>query len=123
MEFFEYLKNDNISSEYLQQHITVENISKYCASVDAVLEHNGAQGVVYCVWGEFNITRECISGGVRFSLPGCINNIIWSITTGHEPNTDQVVMYISMNREQQDEYFVETLKTFVEDLKHGLNQI
>jgi len=123
MEFFEYIKNSNLSSDYLQKNITIEHLSKHCTSVDTVLEHNGERGLIYCVWGEFNVTRECISGGVRFSLLNCINNIIWSITTGHEPDSQQTVIYLSMNREHQEIDFVETMETFVADLKQGLSQL
>jgi len=123
MEFFEYIKNNNLTSDYLQTNITIEHLSKHCASVDAVLEHKGDSGVIYCVWGEFDISRECINGGVRFSLLNCINNIIWSVTTGHEPDPQQTVIYLSMNREQQEIDFVDTMKTFVVDLRQGLSQL
>ena len=119
MEFFAYVKN-NFSSEYLQQNITIENLSSLCASIDKVLEHKGEHGVIYCLWGEFVVSRECINGGVRFSLPGCPNNIAWSITQDHKADSGNTVIHLTMNREQHEADFIESINTFVADWQQGL---
>ena len=122
MEFFAYVKN-NLSSKHLQRNITIESLSSYCASVDNVLEHNNEHGVIYCLWGEFVVSRECINGGVRFSLPGCPNNIAWSITAGHQADSKKTVIHLTMSREQHEADFIESINTFVADWKQGLSQL
>lgn len=120
MEFFEYVTT-NIDSKFIQQNITIKNLSKYCESVDSVLSHQGERGEIYCLWGEFVIIRECISGGIRFSLPSCPNNIAWTITQHHEPEVKQIVIHLTMNRETHEKDFIESIQAFVAGWKHGLS--
>ena len=120
MEFFAYIKN-NLKVESLQQQLIIKNLSNYCASIDSVLKDEGDCGVIYCIWGEFAVTRECINGGVRFSLPTCPNNIAWSITEGHEPYNQQTVVHLTMNRETHEAEFIDSINIFVADWKKGLS--
>lgn len=54
-----------------EKEVTIERLPDWCASIDVVLEPSDAGGRIYCVWGEFAVSRETIRGGVRFTLPGC----------------------------------------------------
>ena len=121
MEFFARLEPD-INSAELQQHLTIAALPRVCESIDNVMEDHGSSGRIYCIWGEFAINRELIKGGVRFSLPGCPNNLAWTVTTDLPPVEEQVVIHLTVNRQQLDEDFKESIDMFVADLQQGIAQ-
>ncbi|AHE98300.1 MULTISPECIES: hypothetical protein [Thioalkalivibrio] len=104
----------------LEQQITIERLPDWCASIDTVLEQSGDSGRIYCVWGEFVVSRETIRGGVRFTLPGCPNALAWTITTDLPPDPDAVVIHCTINRREHDPDFIETIEAFVDDWRQGL---
>ncbi|MFO8152333.1 hypothetical protein [Thioalkalivibrio sp.] len=104
----------------LQRQVTVERLPEWCASIDTVLELSDESGRIYCVWGEFAVSRETIRGGVRFSLPGCPNALAWTITTGLPPDPGAVVIHCTINRQEHDPDFIETIEEFVDDWRQGL---
>ena len=67
MEFFRFLDSTR-PAEWLGQ-IGIGDLPACCASIDRVLSVQGDRGVIYCLWGEFEVRREVIRNGVRFSLP------------------------------------------------------
>lgn len=119
MEFFSTAHIDSSSAE-LQQRLTISGLSRWCASVESVLDDAGSNGEIYCVWGTFRINREDIRGGVRFTLPGCANVLQWTVTTELPPDPKQTVVHLTINRVTHDPEFVETMEKFVEDWKTGL---
>ena len=119
MEFFA-TTHVGASAETLQRDLTVERLPQWCASVDTVLERAGDRGRIYCVWGDFAVHREAIRGGVRFTLPGCPNALAWTVTTDLPPDPLAVVIHCTINRREHDPDFVETIETFVEDWRRGL---
>ncbi|KAG1707815.1 Formate dehydrogenase subunit alpha [Nymphon striatum] len=72
------------------------------------------------VGDEFNINVEELKYGVRFSLPNCPNALAWSVTIDADSN--DVVIYCSINKHEHDEYFIETIKQFMDDWQVGINQ-
>jgi hypothetical protein len=103
------------------QTLTVETLPQYCTDISKVLsveDENNAD--VYSVWGEFKVQRQLIKGGVRFSLPGCPNALAWTITTGFEPAPDKAVIHCTINRTSHDEDFIESIESFVNVWKDGL---
>ncbi|MFO8004637.1 hypothetical protein [Thioalkalivibrio sp.] len=106
--------------ETLQRELGIEHLAHWCDSIDAVLEEAGDRGRIYCVWGEFAVTRDVIRGGVRFSLPGCPNALAWTITTGLPPEPEAVVIHCTINRREHDPDFIETIEAFVDDWRRGL---
>ena len=122
MEFFAYVKQ-NVSSENIQKRITIENMSKYCDSIDAVLEHKDNRGAIYCLWGEFKVRRECIDKGVRFSLPKCPNCMAWTITTETGDKSPQILIHLTTNCEQHDAEFVNSIKDFLAGWEQGVSQL
>ena len=119
MEFFAYARRKT-TSEVLKERLTIASLPQFCASIDKVLEDNGDTGRIYCVWGEFPVDRQTISGGVRFTLPSCPNACAWTITTGHPPDPETVAVHCTINRPDHDPDFIETLEDFVADWKTGL---
>lgn len=118
MEFFAEARA-TADETALQQALSIGQLAGYCASVERVLQDRGGHGLIYCVWGEFPVRREAIKGGVRFTLPTCPNALAWTITTGPE----RVIVHCTINRQTHDPDFIESIETFVEDWKRGLETV
>jgi len=120
MEFFAFARivADNTQ---LQEVLTVSNLPVFCASVDEVFTDQGHHGEIYCLWGQFIVNREAIRDGVRFSLPGCPNALAWTVAANLE-TPGEVVVHCTINRRQPDPDFAESIRQFVDDWAHGLEQ-
>ncbi len=121
MEFFASLPGRLTASE-LQTILGIASLPVLCRSIDSVLHCEGDQGRIYCVWGEFDVVRTSIQGGVRFTLLNCINAVTWSLTTDLPPDPDAIVIHLSINRREQDADFVESLAQFAQDWRVGLER-
>ena len=121
MEFFAVARVP-VSAEALQERLTVAALPELCASVDRVLEDRGTAGLIFCVWGQYQVQREAIAGGVRFTLPECPNALAWTVTTGHPPDPAATVVHCTIARREHDPDFVETLEAFVEHWREGLER-
>jgi len=103
------------------QKLTVRKLNQYCSDIDKVLHiENDNSADVYCVWGEFTVHRQVINGGVRFSLPNCPNALAWTITTGFEPEPNEVVIHGTINRTEHDADFIESIQLFIQSWEVGL---
>jgi hypothetical protein len=120
----EFLTTTNIpaSVEDLQRRLTIGDLPRWCASIEKILRNDTLSGEIFSVWGAFDINREALSKGVRFSLSNCPMALQWSVTTGHQPNPRETVIHLTINRVEQDKDFVDSLRKFVEDWKAGLEQ-
>ena len=119
MEFFAVVHIET-TPETLQK-LTVRKLTQYCSDIDKVLHiENDNSADVYCVWGEFTVHRQVINGGVRFSLPNCPNALAWTITTGFEPEPNEVVIHGTINRTEHDADFIESIQLFIQSWKVGL---
>ncbi|MBI3547086.1 MAG: hypothetical protein HY081_10950 [Gammaproteobacteria bacterium] len=122
MEFFAVV-NKHIEASALQERLNIASLPKFCASISRLLAHENNRGEIYCVWGQFIVQRELISGGVRFTLPNCLNTLAWTVTTGLPPTPEKIIVHCTINRREQDAEFVETLHGFVEDWRRGLEAL
>lgn len=121
MEFFATL-NLPATEEELQQQLQIETLVRFCASIYEVVNCNNNQGEISMVWGLFQVRRECIRGGVRFTLPNCLNGVAWTVTVSLDENIEEVNVHCTINRKQQDTDFVESLEDFVVDWRNGLSE-
>ena len=105
------------------QSITVRELGRFCSDIDEVLQpESDDRASVYCVWGEFVVERQLINGGLRFSMPGCPNAFAWTVTTGHDPAPDKVVVHGTINRTRHDPDFIESIEDFLTAWKTGLEK-
>lgn len=104
------------SAADLQRRLTISELPHWCASIEKVL----MSGEIYCVWGTFHTHREDMRNGVRFTMPDCPNVLQWTVTTGHQPNPRHTVIHLTINRTEQDQDFIDSLRQFVDDWKAGL---
>jgi hypothetical protein len=121
MEFFATLPA-HITAVELQDALDIPALPSLCRSIDTVLACEGDHGRIYCVWGEFDLARTTIQGGVRFTLMNCINAVTWSLTTGLPPDPDALVIHLTINRTEQDDDFVESLEQFAADWREGMER-
>lgn len=119
MEFFATVIIPASAAE-LQRRLTIGELPRWCASIEKVLGDAGSSGEIYCVWGTFRTCREDLRNGVRFSLPGCPNALQWTVTTGHLPDPGHTVVHLTINRSEQDQDFLDSIRQFVADWKAGL---
>ena len=119
MEFFATITIP-ASAEDLQRRLTIGELPHWCASIEKVLGDAKSSGEIFSVWGTFHVNREDMRNGVRFSLPDCPNALQWTITTGHQPEPRHTVIHATINRTEQDQDFVDSIRQFVDDWKTGL---
>jgi len=104
----------------LKSRLKISELPFWCASIDKVLVDLKTSGEIYCLWGVFDIQREELLHGVRFTLPGCPYAMQWTVTTGHNPNPLHTVIHLTTNRTEHEAEFVDTIKQFMQDWKTGL---
>ena len=108
------------STEDLQRRLTIGDLPKWCVSVEKVLSDEKTRGEIFCVWGTFQVRREDLCNGVRFSLPGCPYAFQWTVTTGIQPNPQHTVIHLTLNGTEHDQDFIDSIQQFVADWKSGL---
>lgn len=117
MEFFAKAVCD-LTPEALHERVTGPELARWCASIDKVLAWEGEQGEIYCLWGQFQVRRECLRWGLRFTLPGCPNALAWTLTS--EPDGSGVLVHCTINRAEHEPDFVESIEMFVDDWRAGI---
>lgn len=124
MEFYETARG-NPSADQLQQMITGPQLNAWCASIDRMLGLAGEQGEIYCLRGSFQVSREQIRNGLRFTLPHCPNALAWTLTSENDAESGRpagVLVHCTINRAVQEPDFIESIETFVEDWRIGLEE-
>ncbi|HEB54747.1 MAG TPA: hypothetical protein ENI98_00295 [Gammaproteobacteria bacterium] len=119
MEFFASV-NSTASEQDLQQQLRIESLAQFCASIYALVDCEGERGEISTVWGSFEVQRQLIRGGVRFSLPTCLNALTWTVTISLDDNSEKITVHCTINRQQHDEDFVKSLDDFIQDWRRGL---
>lgn len=119
MEFFSGTEKWDTSADALFQRLTLAALPDYCASIDKLLSQDSEeQGVIYCLWGQFRVTRQRIRNGVRFSLPDCPHALAWTITV--DESRGGLTIHCTIDKVQEEEEFVASIRQFVEDWADGL---
>lgn len=121
MEFFATAAAEATETA-LQRQLTIGSLAEHCASIDAVLRAEGEDGEIWSLWGQFQVHREPIRGGVRFTLPRCPNALAWTITAGTDTPAP-VVVHCTINRTEHDPDFIESIELFVDDWRTGLERL
>ncbi len=122
MEFFREIGGAERDELWIRQEVTVEALPRFCEEIEKVLEAEGDEGRIWCLWGGFRVRREPIRGGVRFTLPECPNAFAWTVTTGLPPHTDGIVIHATINRREHDPDFIESIDMFLDAWQEGLRR-
>ena len=119
MEFFANIKGQSVSVNQISDLITIDRLPELCASIDSVVSvQSHHRGEIYCVWGQFQVSLENIRNGVRLALLSCPHALAWTVAVKNDG--EFVVVHCTIDDEQADAEFVETIEQFVEDWTHGL---
>lgn len=121
MEFFEEIQARGVDVEALRESLSIASLPGCCGSIDKVLTDNLTTGEIYCIWGQFEISRELIRNGVRFALLDCPHALAWTVTYHEERN--MLVVHCTINDREEEEEFLETIETFTADWRAGLERI
>lgn len=113
MEFFAEIINNKVSINSLKKQLTIKQLPALCHSIDKVILDNQTNGIIYCVWGEFEINREELDYGVRFTLPHCPNSLAWTITCNEDD--DEIIIHCTINKKAHETDFIESIEQFVAD--------
>jgi len=118
MEFFEELESQGVEIEAIKDLLRISALPGYCRSIDSVISENHNVGVIYCVWGQFNISREVIRNGVRFALLDCPHALAWTVTYHEDRN--MLVVHCTIDDQEEGKEFIESIQEFVSDWGIGL---
>mgnify|MGYP003972950359 FL=1 len=121
MEFF-ITANIRETEKKLQDTITMDNIEQFCESI-VLLQQGTDTATIGSSWGEFQLSRQTINGGLRFALPTCPNALAWTITSGQPPDPDKVVIHLTISRQEKSEEFVQSIVDFGNEWREGLEAI
>jgi len=119
MEFFAEIDCQAVSAERLYELVTIAHLPDLCASIDSVVSIQSPEyGEIYCVWGQFQVSRERIRNGVRLALLNCPHALAWSIAAKEKETS--VVVHCTIDDKKAEAEFVESIEHFVNDWMQGL---
>ena len=121
MEFFEFIEQKNLDEDKLKAILVVDALPGFCDSVYEVISNEGDVAEINCVWGVFSVKRDVIYHGVRFSLLNCPHAFSWTIT--FDKQRGRVIIHCTIDKQEQDEDFLESIKQFTADWKSGLSRV
>jgi len=121
MEFFEEVKRLGIDIEALKDLLKIKALPSLCGSINSVISDNNDKGEIYCIWGQFIISREVIRNGVRFALLDCPHAFAWTITY-HEAR-NMLVVHCTIDDQEEAEEFIETIQEFASEWRLGLSNV
>lgn len=114
MEFFRIIKVKT-QEKTIQDELTIENLELISNEIFVIGNQNKTEANIGGVWGEFTLTRALIRGGLRFALVECPNALTWTITTGLNPDPNNIVIHLTINRTEQKASFIEEIEEFLDD--------
>ncbi len=119
MEFFKELERPDVNIDALKDLVKISALPDLCRSIDSVISDNHNVGEIYCLWGQFNISREVIRNGVRFALLDCPHALAWTIT--YHVDRKMLVVHCTIDDRDEDTEFIESIQEFVCDWGIGLD--
>jgi len=120
MEFFEEIGYPDIDVETLKDRLQIASLPVHCQSIDTVIVDHADQGEIYCLWGQFTVSRESIKNGVRFALLSCPHALAW--TVAYHASDAKLAVHCTIDDRQESEEFVQSIEQFVADWAVGLRR-
>lgn len=118
MEFFKIINVDT-TEDQIQKNINFDNLDDLCASI-FVMHFTNNIANIGGIWGEFSLQKDNINGGLRFSLLECPNALTFTITTGFQPEPNQIVLHLTVNRLELKPVFIKEIEEFISDWEAGI---
>ena len=120
MEFFQTIQQVDVDAGDLKRLLTLGNLPGLCASIDTSQPRTDHEGEIYCLWGAFNVRRDEIANGVRFSLLDCPHALAWSITC--DKASGRIIIHCTIDKTEPEADFVESIALFVRDWADGVSR-
>ncbi len=118
MEFFREVHSPGLDLDYLKSLLSIDSLTGLCAAIDSVAAHNENEAEIYCLWGLFNIRRDVIKYGVRFSLLNCPHALAWTITFNEA--SQKIIIHCTIDKTEEDPDFIESIHNFLADWSNGM---
>ena len=120
MEFFQRIPANALKNNKLKKLLTLKNLPVLCASISAVISEKGNEADIYCIWGAFNVQRDEIKHGVRFSLLNCPHALSWTIT--FDKGNQNIIIHCTIDKNEQEQDFIDSIDEFVADWSQGITE-
>ena len=117
MEWFA-TANANLPASELQRHLRIETLPEWCAAPPAIAGDVDNRDVPE--WTHWRVHREVIRAGLRFSLPGALHALQWTLIVGSHPRPGTVNLHFSLATANPDAATLAALEKFVADWQKGL---
>ena len=121
MEFFRII-DISTTQELITEMLVLKNLEDLSTQLFLIGKPQEDQVEIGSLWGGFSLLRNEIKGGLRFALKECPNALAWTITTGYPPAPEGVVIYLTVNRKELEQEFIEEIEEFLDDLAKGLQR-
>lgn len=118
MEFFRIVDKASNEKE-IREKINFNSISDIYPDI-IVLGGNKDEFQIGSFWGEFTLRRDKIMGGLRFSMLDCPNAVAWTITAGYPPAPNNIVIHLTINRQEKPQEFVDEISELLDGWKKGI---
>ena len=118
MEFFKGVEVSDLDIGELKKILSIKNLPVLCKSINSVSLDEQQKGIIYCLWGEFEVNREELKYGIRFSLPNCPNAFAWSITM--DIDHANILIHCTTNKSTHDTCLIESIEEFISDWSNGI---
>lgn len=114
MEYFRIVKV-NTTEAQIQQSLKLSKLDEMSSEIFNLDIPGEEVSNIGGIWGEFTLSRNEIKGGIRFELLECPNALCWTITTGYPPETNSIVVHLTLNRKEISPEFNEEIEEFLSD--------
>jgi hypothetical protein len=119
MEFFRKIALKT-TEEQIQIFLTLSNLQDISSDIFNLTEPKDEEAKIGGIWGEFTLNRHKIRGGIRFALVECPNALCWTITAGFPPDSDLMIVHLTINQEDRNQEFIEEIEEFLDDMSQYL---
>lgn len=120
MEFIREIASPEHNIEDLQRLADFNNLTTLCASIDSVTPKNDEEAEIFCLWGTFELRRDELKCGVRFSLIDCPHAFAWTVT--YDQVKGMIVIHCALDKTELDPDFLESIHEFASDWETGIRK-
>jgi hypothetical protein len=122
MEFFRTL-NIALSPESIEENINLSNLESWSNNLFPIADVFSDSANIGGIWGEFTLELQKINGGLRFSLKECPNALTFTLTSGHPPNAEGMVVHLTVNRVTICSEFENEIIDFLDDMVEQISNV
>lgn len=119
MEWFS-IANANLPASELQRHIRIDTLHEWCTAPPAIAGDAGTTPDTD--WAHWSVHREVIRDGLRFTLPGTVQALQWTLTAGGHARPGTVSVHCTLNTSHADALTTAALERFMDDWRQGLEE-